>query len=485
MYVSLVRRAMNALALLLILVCAVAGSIPAKSAVEAQRIPASIAGVFFYSPACPHCHEVLENHWPAIEDRFGDQLRIVFVDVSTQEGASIMAQTLAYLGMEPTGVPLLVIHNEVMVGSLEIPQRATEVIEAAIESGGAQLPPIPALLALVDVQAAALIPETGDAVPTVETPQEDHAVAATPNALIEQPTLVNAVAVASAADALAAAYNTGAELGILQRLMRDPLGNGVALVVLGVLALSLVLYALYRLFDRVETQYWGGVAQRMRTGVLALVAIFGMGLSVAILAGALETPTIIVLGFVQLAAFTVLFIGAIVPKLRVAVGRWTVAVAALAGLLVATYLAYVEATMNPAVCGTVGECNLVQQSAYASLMGIPIGVVGMAGFVLILAVALIKQWAPEWLGDYGNPLLEALALAGVAFSTWLTFLEPFVIGATCAWCLISALWMLAIFWQAISWEKRELGGVHNLRRARKLSRQNRQRLTFILTRADS
>jgi uncharacterized membrane protein len=30
-------------------------------------------------------------------------------------------------------------------------------------------------------------------------------------------------------------------------------------------------------------------------------------------------------------------------------------------------------------------------------------------------------------------------VAGTAFSTYLTILEPFVIGATCAWCLTSAV----------------------------------------------
>ncbi len=37
-----------------------------------------------------------------------------------------------------------------------------------------------------------------------------------------------------------------------------------------------------------------------------------------------------------------------------------------------------------------------------------------------------------------------MALFGLAFSTYLTFLEPFVIGATCAWCLTSAVCMLGV-----------------------------------------
>ena len=33
---------------------------------------------------------------------------------------------------------------------------------------------------------------------------------------------------------------------------------------------------------------------------------------------------------------------------------------------------------------------------------------------------------------------------GTLFSIYLTFLEPFVIGASCAWCLASAVLMTAI-----------------------------------------
>ena len=36
--------------------------------------------------------------------------------------------------------------------------------------------------------------------------------------------------------------------------------------------------------------------------------------------------------------------------------------------------------------------------------------------------------------------------AGLAFSIYLTFLEPFVIGASCAWCLTSAVIMTVLLW---------------------------------------
>ena len=37
-------------------------------------------------------------------------------------------------------------------------------------------------------------------------------------------------------------------------------------------------------------------------------------------------------------------------------------------------------------------------------------------------------------------------VSGTLFSIYLTFLEPFVIGATCAWCLASAVILTLLMW---------------------------------------
>lgn len=111
---------------------------------------------------------------------------------------------------------------------------------------------------------------------------------------------------------------------------------------------------------------------------------------------------------------------------------------AVIGLGVAAYLAYVETQSVTAVCGPVGDCNAVQTSEYAYLFGIPIGVLGVLGYVAILAA-----WAwSKWQGDRRAALaLLAMTAFGVIFSIYLTYLEPFVIGAVCAWCLTSSVVM--------------------------------------------
>jgi uncharacterized membrane protein len=132
-------------------------------------------------------------------------------------------------------------------------------------------------------------------------------------------------------------------------------------------------------------------------------------------------------------------------------GRWIPALA-LIGLGVAAYLAQVEVREVAAVCGPIGDCNTVQQSEYARLFGVlPIGVLGIAGNVAILLTWIVSRAAWARWSVYSGIALLGMTAFGALFSIYLTFLEPFVIGATCAWCLSSAIVMTLLFrltWQA-------------------------------------
>jgi len=124
---------------------------------------------------------------------------------------------------------------------------------------------------------------------------------------------------------------------------------------------------------------------------------------------------------------------------------WAVLGLCVLGLIVAGYLAYVETTLTEAVCGPVGDCNAVQQSEYVLLFGlIPIALFGLAGYVVILALWAFGKFGRGRLAELAPVGLLGLALFGTAFSIYLTFLEPFVIGATCSWCLTSAVGMTLV-----------------------------------------
>jgi uncharacterized membrane protein/thiol-disulfide isomerase/thioredoxin len=130
---------------------------------------------------------------------------------------------------------------------------------------------------------------------------------------------------------------------------------------------------------------------------------------------------------------------------------WVLPVLCVIGCGVAGYLAYLEITPAHAICGPVGHCQSVQKSDYARLFGIlPIGFLGVAGYVAIRLTWLIgcikrSRWA-----DLAGLALLGMTTSGILFSIYLTFLEPFVIGATCIWCLSSAILMTALAYLSVA-----------------------------------
>jgi uncharacterized membrane protein len=122
------------------------------------------------------------------------------------------------------------------------------------------------------------------------------------------------------------------------------------------------------------------------------------------------------------------------------IATWSILVLCLLGLGVAGYLSYVETTHVDAYCGLVGDCNTVQQSEYAHIFGVlPIGILGVIGYLLILAALAGMHFKKGKWADYASLALLLLTTFATLFSIYLTFLEPFVIGATCLWCLTSAV----------------------------------------------
>lgn len=125
---------------------------------------------------------------------------------------------------------------------------------------------------------------------------------------------------------------------------------------------------------------------------------------------------------------------------------WVIPVLAVLGMGVAFYLSYVEITKTEAICGPVGNCNSVQESSYAYLFGvIPVGGLGLVGYAAILAAWLFRQYGPKAWSKFFTLAIWVFAWFGILFTIYLTFLEPFVIGATCAWCITSAIIMTLIF----------------------------------------
>lgn len=385
---------------------------------RAQAAPQVIA-VFFYSPSCPHCHIVIDNHLPGIQEEFGDALRILFIDVNSQGGAVLITSAFNFYEV-PTGnrgVPFMVIGDTYLMGSVDIPQQMPQLVRDGLAAGGIGIPEFPGIReayeALLEREAAASATAAA-----AEAPAESAA---------EAP-----AEVAPLGDPLALPEPT-----LLELLQRDPWGNAVAIVVLAMLVLSVLVVLYAGMFGQLDA---GFMQARISGGITLLLTFLSAAAAFSIAApdGAELMPRI------AAALALALFAGGSLAQLRKQPTLAFLGIA-LGGLVVAAYLAYVEVGAVEVTCGLVGDCNTVQASPYAKLFGVlPVGVLGVVGYLLMIGAFGLAQ--------RGSTLAQAalflMALGGVGFSAYLTYLEPFVIGATCMWCITSALAMLAILWQS-------------------------------------
>lgn len=124
-------------------------------------------------------------------------------------------------------------------------------------------------------------------------------------------------------------------------------------------------------------------------------------------------------------------------------GWWAIPLLALVGLGIMLYLSSISETN---ICYPNGACQIIQQSEYGEILDFPVGLWGALGYLAILVTWSVSLLGSSRLLSIIPWVLLALTLLGVLFSLYFTFLEPFVIGATCPWCLTSAILMTILFW---------------------------------------
>jgi uncharacterized membrane protein len=129
--------------------------------------------------------------------------------------------------------------------------------------------------------------------------------------------------------------------------------------------------------------------------------------------------------------------------------KFLIPLLAFAGFLDATYLTVKHYTGGLVPCTTAG-CEQVLNSAYATILNVPLSLFG-AGYylaVLVLAVAYLEQANPKLL-----KLILALVGLGMLFTVYLTSLQLFVIQAICLYCMFSAATTACLLGLAV-WQQR-------------------------------
>ena len=430
-----------------------------------------VHAVLFYAPTCPHCHQVITELLVPMQEEYGRRLVLLGFDTSQQLAHDLYWGALRHfeLPQEDWAVPLLIVADEVMVGALEIPARFPGLVEAGLAGAGTDLPAFPALMSLLDEQdmldrrfpgrrialqdppiavqpAQEPAPAEDPPLEAQETPFQPVDTVAPTAERPGEPTPEDRAATPETEEAQEAAPTPEDPPLEEQPEPRETEPSHPAEEA-----------PRSREAEALPVEEEGGPATEEQpeppeeresgeeTPAQAARELEAMTMWDRFKLDPVGNSVSVV---VLLAMIVSLLLRGYPPRVRGEVWpTWAVVGLVVVGFAVASYLSYIEVTQTEAVCGPVGDCNTVNQSRYATLFGVlPVGVLGLMGYVVIVVLWALASVGPQ--GSRGPAALGSwgAVLFGTLFSVYLTFLEPFVIGATCAWCLTSAVVMTLLLW---------------------------------------
>ena len=127
-----------------------------------------------------------------------------------------------------------------------------------------------------------------------------------------------------------------------------------------------------------------------------------------------------------------------------------VAALSLAGIFVALYLLLYKLGLIGALSCSVGSCETVNSSRWATFLGLPVAGWGVAWYVGMFVLALVSTGEKFAQSSLISLILVLVAATGLVFSLYLTYIELFRIHAICQWCVVSAILVTIIFLVSVS-----------------------------------
>jgi uncharacterized membrane protein len=110
------------------------------------------------------------------------------------------------------------------------------------------------------------------------------------------------------------------------------------------------------------------------------------------------------------------------------------AVVALVGLIDAIYLTLHHYTGEKVPCSVTGGCETVLSSKFAEIGGVPLALFGALAYFTVFSLATLTAFGDDRMWKFLSIVVALMAI----FSLWLVYLQAFVIGAFCQFCLLSA-----------------------------------------------
>lgn len=110
------------------------------------------------------------------------------------------------------------------------------------------------------------------------------------------------------------------------------------------------------------------------------------------------------------------------------------ALVSLLGLADAIYLTVEHISGRSVRCTILSGCSEVLSSPYATFRGVPLALIGAASYFTAFSLATLAAFG------YHLAVKLLIALVTLMFFTtlWLLYLQAFVIGSFCQFCLLSA-----------------------------------------------
>lgn len=108
-----------------------------------------------------------------------------------------------------------------------------------------------------------------------------------------------------------------------------------------------------------------------------------------------------------------------------------------AGIFVAGFLSYTTWQGLEVPCGGQMGCNIVQQSEYSKLAGVPVAYLGLLGYVALFAIAVVRAMTTGRSNRKLSIMGFAFAGVGMLFSLYLTYTSLGILRQKCDWCLAS------------------------------------------------
>lgn len=122
------------------------------------------------------------------------------------------------------------------------------------------------------------------------------------------------------------------------------------------------------------------------------------------------------------------------------------ALVTLVGLGDAVYLTIHHYTGEKVPCSIVAGCEMVLTSPYSEIGGIPLAAFGGIAYFLAFSLAILAAFGNRLMWKFFGVQVVLMAI----FTVWLIYLQAFVIGAFCQFCLLSAATTFTLLFIALT-----------------------------------